>query len=107
MKKYINLIENRNATHLKIEVYYNLGGFNVFTYQEEKRGYYISVSPVCKNRRDGVTFEEYTAFSGVKQLVKAVSRKSAKAENEAEAIAASIEKDLIAYVCNKNGLEVA
>lgn len=107
MKKYIELVENRNATHLKIELYYHLGGMNYFTARSESRGYYLSVSPVSRSDRHGVTMESYTAFTGVKQLVKAVSRKSQKAEAEAEAEAAQIEKDLIRYVCDKNGLSIA
>lgn len=106
MKKYIELKNNGSATHLKIELYYNLGGYNVFTYKEEKRGYYLSVSPVTRERSSGCTMESYTAFSGIKQLIKPVNRKSAKAEAAAETEAAAKEADLIRYVCEKNGLEV-
>ena len=35
MKKYIELQEKtRNATHLLIELRYNLGGLNYFTYKQ-------------------------------------------------------------------------
>lgn len=104
--KLIKLKENRNANFLKIEVKYNLGGYNVFTYKSEPRGYYLSVSPVQRSERDGIGFESYTAFSGVKLLLLEVSRKGKKAEAEAERIAEEKEADLIKYVCNKNGLEV-
>lgn len=106
MKKYIEVKATRDASHLKIEVYYNLGGFNCFTYRNEQRGYYLSVTPVKRENRNGCTMEQFTAFTGIKQLVKPVNRKSTKAEAEAEAIAATMEADLIRYVCNKNGLEV-
>ena len=69
----------RNATHLKAEIYYALGGHNVFTYKNESRGYYISVSPV---EREG-GWESYTAFTGLKQCVLPVQRKSQKKMNEA------------------------
>lgn len=106
MKKYIEVKPNRNATHIEIEVYYNLGGYNYFTGKSEDRGYYLSVSPVERRKNDfGITIS-YTAFSGIKQCIKPVSRKSEKAKQEAERIAPNFEKDLIRYVCEKNGLEI-
>lgn len=106
MKKYIELEANEKATHLKVEVYYSLGGYNCFTYKQENRGYYLSISPVSRVNRGGVVMEGYTAFSGIKQCVKTVTRKSAKAEQEATEKAARIEKMLIEWVCDKNGLPV-
>ena len=104
MKKYLELEQNPDATHLKVEVYYTKGGMNMFTYKEEPRGYYLSVSPGARERRDGVTLESYTAFSGIKDCVKQVSRKSDKAMREAEELAAAREEALIRLVCEKNGL---
>lgn len=107
MKKYIPVKESKKATHIVIETRYNLGGFNCFTYAQEKRGYYLHVTPVERKTRDGYTTESFTAFSGVKQLIKEVTRKSAKAEAQAEAAAAQIENDLVLWVIKKNGLELA
>ena len=107
MKKYIELQEKtRNATHLLIELRYNLGGFNYFTHKQEPRGYYLSVSPVALEQRDGYTLESYTAFTGTKYLVKEVMRRSVKAEQEAEQKAGEIEKSLIAFVCNQNNIAI-
>lgn len=107
MTNYIPLPPNdMKATHLKVEVYYNLGGFNAFTYKEEKRGYYLSVSPVEKQRRDGYSSESYTAFTGRKLLVKEVKRKSDKAMHVAIEQAAALQRELIEYVCGQNGLKV-
>ena len=102
MKKYIPVKENAAATHLKIETYYITGGMNYFTGKEERRGYYLSVCPVTRQRG----CESFTAFSGYKQLLKEASRKSAKAEAEAEKIAESIFPGMIESVCMKNGLEI-
>jgi hypothetical protein len=74
---------NRNATHLKAEIYYALGGTNVFTYRNEPRGYYLSVSPVERAERNGYTMESFTAFSGKKWIVLPVQRKSQKKMAEA------------------------
>ena len=106
MKKFIALKENRNANFLRIETHYSLGGYNCFTHKTEPRGYYLSVSPVQRYERDGVSFESYTAFSGVKLLLLEVSRKSKKAEEAAEKIASEKEPELIQYICAKNGIEV-
>ena len=100
MKKYIKVNEKPGTTHLKIELYYALGGMNYFTGRTESRGYYLSVSPV--ERKGGC--ESYTSFTGTKILIKAVSRKSAKAEAEAEKIAAGEMENLIKYVCEKNNI---
>ena len=110
MKKFIALKEHTSTTsranYLKIETYYSLGGYNVFTYKPETRGYYLSVSPVERGERNGITMESYTAFSGVKICVLEVTRKSKKAEETAEKLAAEKENALIQYILNKYNLEV-
>lgn len=52
----------------------------------------------------GINTESYTAFSGTKLCVKEVSRKSEKAAKIADSMAATQEKALVSYVCEKNGL---
>lgn len=107
MKKFIELKENNTRNNfLKIETSYNLGGYNCFTHKSEPRGYYLSVSPVKVETINGVKFESYTAFSGVKICLLEVSRKSKKAEEAAEKIAEEKECDLLGYICQRYGLEV-
>ena len=107
MIKYLKVQENpASVTDLKIELYYDLGGMNYFTGRVENRGYYLSVTPVERCVSRGYTSECYTAFSGIKQLVKVVKRKSQKAEKEAENLAENLVNELIDYVCNQNGLEL-
>ena len=107
MKNYIELKENTSdVTHLKVEVYYDLGGYNYFAYTEKKRGYYVSVTPVKKWTVDGVPMESFTAFTGFKMLVKEVARKSKKAESEAIQAAEKIQNKMIACVCKEQNLEV-
>lgn len=107
MKKYLELKANQDATHIKIEIYYNLGGYNCFTCKTEQRGYYLSVVPVTRERRDGYTLESFAAFTGTKQLLKSVTRKSAKAEKDAEQLALAVENKLVDFVCRANELELA
>lgn len=70
---------NKENQFVKCELYYSLGGVNVFTYKNEQRGYFVSVVPVKRERG----FESFVAFSGYKQCVVNVARKSKKAEQEA------------------------
>lgn len=86
MKKYIPTKRILGATHIKIEVRYEKGGLNYFTYKEEPRGVYVSISPVTlEDRPGGYQMESYTAFSGTKFCVKELKRKSDKAVQEVAA----------------------
>ena len=67
-----------DATDLKVEVYYEKGGYNMFTHEPERRGIYFSISPV---KREGIC-ECYAAFSGSKICVKELNRKSDKSLND-------------------------
>ena len=106
MKRYVELEKNETATHLKIETRYDLGGPNWAYGGTTKRGYYLSVMPVTRENRGGYMLESYTAFTGSKQLLKEVSRKSAKAEATAEDIAKNYLHSMVLHVCEKNGLPV-
>ncbi len=98
MKKYIE----REGRTLKIEVTYNKGGQNNWTGRNEKRGYYLHVTPVkLKQYSDGITMELTTAFSGYKELLKEVGRQSDKALAEAEKIAEQVVEELIEAVLRK------
>ena len=108
MKKYFELKENDGfATHLECEVYYSKGGMNYFTYREEARGYYLMVTPVKIERNNGYKSISFCAFTGTKKLLKSVSRKSDKAQAEAEKIAENVFNELVEYVLNKHGIELA
>lgn len=61
-------------THVDVEVYYNKGGMNYFTGSVERRGYYLSIQPLTKYNNG----YSYTAFTGVKQLVREAGRFSSK-----------------------------
>lgn len=98
MREYLRT--DKPLTWLKVETYYNKGGENVFTELQERRGYYLSVSPVKRERG----FESYTAFSGLKLLLLEVGRKSPKQEANAEILARGKIPALVRLVCEKNGI---
>ena len=101
--KYYELADNAgHLTHIKTEVYYNLGGMNYFTGKAEKRGYYASASPVEKREHS----ESYVGFTGLKMLVKEVGRKSKKAEAEAVKEADDVMGSLVDQVLQKNSLQL-
>jgi hypothetical protein len=106
-KEYIP-IESEKATHLKVQLYYDKGGMNYFTGGTQRRGLYLSVSPVSRSESGGFVTEGYTAFTGTKQLVKELKRFSDKALNEAaeEFMAEGNEtrENLIKHVCNENNI---
>jgi hypothetical protein len=87
---------------LKIQVFYNMGGMNYFNYKNEERGYYLSVTPVQVERQaNGITIESYMAFSGVKELLLPVKRKSEKAEQQAIELAKDRIPVLKQYILDK------
>lgn len=101
-KEYIKVVGDDRTTHLKCELYYELGGINYFTYTDEPRGYYVSVTPV--KRSNG--FESYTMFTGYKQLVQPCSRKSKKQQEIAESKYIEIRDTLIERLAQENGYKL-
>lgn len=91
---------------IEIELYYSKGGYNVFTYKNESRGYYVRICPVTVERN----MVSFVAFSGTKLCVHECSRKSAKAEREAVAAANDEYRELVSHLVSKiahdNNLEV-
>lgn len=124
-KKYLSAQSpTEEVTHLKVELYYSMGGWNYLTSQQEPKGYYLSVMPVKKWRSEtGCPCEQYVciknimviygynvfsfvAFQGVKTLIKAVARKSKKAESEAIALAEKKEQELVAHITASQKIEI-
>ena len=104
-EKYIKIIENGSDknNHVRVYIYYDLGGYNCFTHKEQPRGYYIGVTPCERFERNGVKMESVTAFTGVCELLEPCARKSKKAEAAALEKASAYEKMMLDYICKKNG----
>jgi len=71
----------RGKQTFEASVYYSLGGMNYFTGTAEPRGFYLSVSPVERSEKNGITIKTYAAFSGTKILVEPAKRFSKKGLN--------------------------
>ena len=98
--EYIPLSEENK--YLRVSLYYDLGGMNYFTYEVDKRGYYVSVRIV--ERANG--WESYTMFDGYKQLVVECKRQSKRHENDAVALMEPIKQRLVARILAEKGLEL-
>lgn len=91
------------ASHVKIEVYYSLGGMNYFSGGSEARGIYLSVTPVTISGGEGYRTESYTGFSGTKLLVKEMARFNQKAIDTFVPAEEDI-KRLLSHVLSKNNI---
>ena len=91
---------------IEVELYYSKGGYNVFTYKNESRGYYVRICPITVERN----MVSFIAFSGTKVCIHECPRKSAKAEREAIALAndeyGDLVSRLVSQIAHKNNLEV-
>lgn len=103
---YLPVKSKDDVTHLRVDVYYSQGGYNLSTYQEEQRGYYLSVSPVSRSKLCDASTERYLAFSGRKRLLLPVNRKSPKRYETALQLAQESRRKLIDIVCQEQGLEL-
>lgn len=104
MKKYYPVKANNNGTtDLRVELTYDLGGYNMFDYTKKARGYYLVVTPVTRERG----MESFTAFTGLRRCIKEVKRKSKGAELAAIKDAELVEKAMIGRVLASNHLELA
>lgn len=96
---------NTDANILEVQLSYNKGGMNYFSGTNEQRGLYLSVTPVNVSRKDGYSTRSFTAFSGIKMLVKEMKRFSQKTLNEFEPSKEDLDK-LIRHVAVKHSLEI-
>lgn len=98
--KSINIL-NHERNVLEVELYYHKGGMNYFTSTNEKRGLYLSATPLTKRENSRV----YTGFSGTKMLVKEMKRFNQK---ELDTFEPNIEdiNMLVNSVKHKNNLQL-
>lgn len=71
-KQYIPQQGQGEVTHLKVQVDYEEGGYG------RERGYYLTISPVVVEQKDGYKVEKYTGFTGVYHLIEKTSRYNRK-----------------------------
>ena len=81
----MNEFKTANGNILYYRVSYDLGGYNYFTSQAIERGYYLSIQ---RQRNEFTAFADLSDKAGAaRMLLKTVSRKSKKAQAEADTMA--------------------
>lgn len=103
--------EGQRETHLQVEVGYDLGGNNWWNGAYIQRGYYLYCTPAeitTHAMPNGTSYDtiRHELGKGKKLLLKAVNRRSTKAEADAIARAEMDAKWLIETVCATYGLEL-
>jgi hypothetical protein len=78
-KEYVKT--TKRNTFIKVELLYNLGGYNIYTGESDPRGYYISAYPVERVDKYSYALENYTAGTIIKKCIVPVNRKSKKQES--------------------------
>ena len=103
MKQYLPLKENADGFNtLAIEIQYIKDSWNC------PRGYYLNVMPLTIKKHDGYTTTSFLMGKpGYRKLLKEVTRKSNKAEAEAELEANSWKDLMVDRVLNEYDLELA
>lgn len=97
----MNEYKTQNGNTLWYKVFYDLGGFNYFTYTNRARGYYLSIQ---RKRNCFSAFSDLSSSDGaIKYLLKEVNRQSKKALAEAEAEAIPT-LDSIVAIYNERGI---
>jgi len=94
-------VKKGDATHIKVEISYNIGGMNYFQGCNMERGIYLSVTPITKGERSTIT----KAFSGVTTLLYKMSRFNQKTMDSCVPDEEYVQR-LIDSVVSKNSLEL-
>ncbi len=87
------------ATHLEVELYYNIGGMNYFQSVVMPRGLYLSASPVTKTPNSRIS----TAFSGNALCVLEMKKFNQKTLDN-YVVDEEVKERMIRHVASKNGL---
>ena len=82
---------------LELEVSYSLGGTNCFTGAISPRGYYLTATPVERNKRDAYSTISFAIGTGVKAILLEVNRQSDKQKSIACTLAAEAAPKLMKW----------
>ena len=96
---------DKKANTLEVKVVYDKGGMNYFTYQQVKRGYFLSIQPL--NVGDHTV--SFTAFSGCRLFLeetKRLNNKKLEAMNTPDNIHKLVDLHGVAGWARRNGYTV-
>lgn len=101
----IEVTGNSEINTIEVQLTYNAGGLNYFTYKNEPRGYYLSVSPYKQSQEGHFQTKVYSGFSGIKSFVEEASR-FGKKKLDNMMIDQAKKQELINHVLEKNNIAV-
>lgn len=105
MKKYF-AIKGSTKDFIKVSTGYEKGGISIWNGNNYRRGYYVYVTPVERESRDGYSTESCGLFDGYKQILKEVGRRGKKAEEESENMALNVAMPIVNRVAQEKGWEI-
>lgn len=94
----------KGQSHLSFSVYSQNAGMNYYTYQTNKKGYYLSVTPKTINFHNGYTTEEMIMFEGIKTCLKEVKRFSHKSFEDCVTL---LDERLLMRLCDQIDVELS
>ena len=101
VQKY-EVFNNKNFNRINVEIKYSKGGLNLWTGEQERRGYWLHIIP-CIVEKNWTTTK---AFSGNKVLLEPAKRFS---EKKLDKIIESFDMqkhiDLLNYILERNGID--
>lgn len=86
----------RDCTHIKVSIYYSLGGMNYFTGRQDPRGYNVSVSVVTRKSERGYVSESLHLGEGFRSFIAPANRFNRKKLEEIHAAALERAHEIIA-----------
>ena len=114
-KVYVEVLDNTEITHIRLELYYTTDKYNQFTHRPIISGYRIVAVPTkveehVGTRINNVTYkyktETTSAFSGFTETIWPCSRKSPKSEKEALRIFEERQSEFIDWFKDKYNLKI-
>jgi len=101
MKDNLVEIKIKGKLHICTNLSYNLGGYSGFSMEKKSRGYYLSVTPM--EIENGMV--SFSAFSGYRQIIHEVARKSYKGYEKALEVLLNEKEQLIRNMITAVGLQ--
>lgn len=99
-------LKGNGFNSIEVEVTYDKGGYSYFSYEPKKRGYYLRIQPLTIKECDGYTSESFMAFSGVRDFILEVGRRSNKSEKLAKEMVIEKWNEYQDYILRKYGVDI-
>ena len=84
VKRTENMYVEKDGKQYQIMLFYDMGGYNYWTYKHDPRGYFLSIRPVTLTlgKDDKILWVEFTMFAGRRLFLEEAKRFSKKRLSE-------------------------